>query len=120
MTTPIDKLNEKYGNQACGRYADDMTADRRAAGTAEALRGWRSVPEIRALREYLDAHPELGTKVGLCGETGLSMRFNPSIGAGDIGGRMQEAFEAAVLLFDAKTEILRLVSIGEIRMRRFD
>ncbi|MCB2147591.1 MAG: hypothetical protein KQI81_14035 [Deltaproteobacteria bacterium] len=120
MTTPIDKLNEKYGNPACGRCVEDVPADRRAAGTVDALPGWRSVPEIRALREYLDAHPELGARVGLAGESGLSMRFTPPVDNGDGGKLIRAAFEAAALLLDAKPEILRLVFTGEIRMRRFE
>ena len=120
MTESLEKLRQKYGTSgACG-LGEEQDADRRAAGTVDALPGWRSVPEIRALREYLDAHPELGARVGLIGESGLSMRFTASVDNRDGGKLIQAAFEAAALLLDAKPEILRLVSTGEIRMRRFE
>ncbi|WP_319410137.1 hypothetical protein [uncultured Desulfosarcina sp.] len=118
MTESLEKLRQKYGTSgACGP-GEEGEPDRRAAGSP--VKGWRSVPEIGALREYLDAHPELGARVGLVGESGLSMRFTASVDNRDGGKLIQAAFEAAALLLDAKPEILRLVSTGEIRMRRFE
>jgi hypothetical protein len=112
MSNTLEKLQQKYSlPEACGPGGTDT--DRRAAG-------WRNVPEIRALREYLDAHPQLGARIGRWGQTGLIMRFSPPIGIDDGGKRMRAAFEAGALLIDAKPAILRLVATGEIRMRRFE
>ena len=58
--------------------------------------------------------------VGLYGEKGLSMRFTPPIGAGDDGRLIHTAFAAAVLLLDARPEILRRVAAGELKLRRFE
>lgn len=117
MTGSLEKLQRKYDAPgACGPGKENV-ADRRAAGTAEEPEGWRGCPEIVALRDYLAAHPELGAKVGLCGEKGLSVRFSPPIGAGQV---IQTAFEAAALLLDAKPEILRRVAAGEMKLRRFE
>ena len=97
MTDTLEKLQQKFNPPgACGPGEETYT-DRRAVGTEMEPKGWRSVPEIMILREYLDAHPELGARVGLCGETGLSMRFNPPIGTEHGKERMDAAFEAAVL-----------------------